>query len=117
VNFEAGKYVASYRRGPAFVVSITGELDLATAPEIGRAIVNYVGGEAPVLLDLTQVSFLDSAGVRLLDFIVGDMDDRGRAIRLIVGDAGPARMTLQLCAFRDDLLAPDLEKAASEVGA
>ncbi|MFG1609405.1 STAS domain-containing protein [Actinoplanes sp. NPDC049265] len=117
MNFEAGKFVSAYRRGPAFVVSITGELDLATAPEIGRAFVNYVGADAPVLLDLTQVSFLDSAGVRLLDFIVGDMDERGRAIRLIVGDAGPVRMTLQLCAFRDDLLAADLDKAAAELGA
>jgi hypothetical protein len=30
-----------------------------------------------VLIDWTMVSFLDSAGVRLLDFIVGDLDDRG----------------------------------------
>jgi anti-sigma B factor antagonist len=116
VSDEAGA-VAHYRRGAARVVTVTGEIDLATAPGIGREIVGYVGGEDPVLLDLTKVSFLDSAGVRLLDFIVGDMDDRGRAIRLIVGESGPARMTLRLCAFRDDLLATDLEKAAGEVGA
>ena len=36
-------------------------------------------------------------------------------MRLVVGETGAARMTLQLCAFRDDLLATDLDKAAHEV--
>ncbi|MEV6637129.1 STAS domain-containing protein [Actinoplanes sp. NPDC051470] len=116
MNHEAGKAVAYSRRGPVAVVSITGEIDLATAAAIGREIVGYVGGEDPVVIDLTSVSFLDSAGVRLLDWIVGDMDDRGRGIRLVVGATGPARMTLQLCAFRDDLLATDLDKAAADLG-
>jgi anti-sigma B factor antagonist len=114
VNHDAGKAVAFSRRGPASVVTLSGEIDLANAPAIGKEIAGHVGDEA-LLIDLTQVSFLDSAGVRLLDFIVGDMDDRGRAIRLVVGETGAARMTLQLCAFRDDLLSTDLEKAAAEL--
>ena len=108
--------VSFSRRGPASVVTLSGEIDLANAPAISREIVRYVGGEEAMLIDLTAVSFLDSAGVRLLDYIVGDMDDHGRAIRLVVGETGAARMTLQLCAFRDDLLSSDLEKAASELG-
>jgi anti-sigma B factor antagonist len=64
---------------------------------------------------LTAVSFLDSAGVRLLDTLVGDLDDHGRSIRFVVGESGAARMTLQLCAFRDDLLATDLDEAASQL--
>ena len=108
--------VSFSRRGPASVVTLSGEIDLANAPAIGKEIVGYVGGEDAVLIDLTSVSFLDSAGVRLLDYIVGDMDDNGRAIRLVVGETGAARMTLQLCAFRDDLLSSDLEKAAGELG-
>jgi anti-sigma B factor antagonist len=103
------------RRGKAAVVTLSGEIDLANAPRIGREIVGFVGDD-PILIDLTQVSFLDSAGVRLLDFIVGDMDDRGRAIRLVVGETGAARMTLQLCAFRDDLLSTDLDKAEADLG-
>jgi anti-sigma B factor antagonist len=68
------------------------------------------------VIDLTAVSFLDSAGVRLLDALVGDLDDQGTPIRFVVGATGAARMTLQLCAFRDDLLATDLDRAAEELG-
>jgi anti-sigma B factor antagonist len=77
--------------------------------------VSHVRGEGAVLIDLTSVSFLDSAGVRLLDALVGDLDDHGRPIRLVVGKSGAVRMTLQLCAFRDDLLATDLDQAAEDL--
>jgi len=102
--------------GKADLVRLVGEIDLANAPAIGREIVAHVTDAGAVLIDLTAVSFLDSAGVRLLDALVGDLDDHGAVIRLVVGENGAARMTLQLCAFRDDLLATDLDKAAEEVG-
>ncbi len=97
------------------LIRLTGEIDMANAPYIGREIVSHVQGDAGVVIDLTAVSFLDSAGVRLLDALVGDLDDHGRGIRLVVGETGAARMTLQLCAFRDDLLATDLDRAADEL--
>jgi len=103
------------RRQDVAVVRLSGEIDLANAPGIGRAIVSGVSRAGAVLIDLTAVTFLDSAGVRLLDALVGDLDDHGTAVRLAVGEAGPARLTLQLCAFRDDLLATDPERAADEL--
>jgi anti-sigma B factor antagonist len=103
--------------GDAELVSLSGEIDLANAPEIGRAIVARMGEAGKVLVDLTAVSFLDSAGVRLLDSLVGDLGDHGTPIRLVVGEHGAARMTLQLCAFRDDVLAVDLKRAAADLGA
>jgi anti-sigma B factor antagonist len=102
--------------GDAELIQLAGEIGLANAPAIGRRIVARVTGAAPLLIDLTGVSFLDSAGVRLLDALVGDLVDRGKPIRLVVGETGAARMTLQLCAFRDDLLSTDLTRAAAEVG-
>jgi anti-sigma B factor antagonist len=102
--------------GKAEVVTLAGEIDLASAPAIGRQIVAHMTASGAVLIDLTAVSFLDSAGVRLLDTLVGRLDDVGTAIRLVVGEHGAAKMTLQLCAFRDDLLATDLERAADELG-
>ncbi|MEV4279202.1 STAS domain-containing protein [Actinoplanes xinjiangensis] len=104
------------RRGSADLVHLKGEIDLANANDIGRAIVARTSSASAVLIDLTAVSFLDSAGVRLLDCIVGDLNDRGKPIRLVVGERGAARMTLQLCAFRTDLLDTDLDRAATELG-
>ena len=102
--------------GRANLIRLTGEIDLANAHLIGRRIVAHVVDAGAVLIDLTAVSFLDSAGVRLLDTLVGDFDDRGTPIRIVVGETGAARMTLQLCAFRDDLLTTDLHQAAADVG-
>jgi anti-sigma B factor antagonist len=101
--------------GDAALVRLSGEIDLANAPAIGRDIVAHTAAAGAVLIDLTRVSFLDSAGVRLLDALVGDMDDLGTRIRLVVGETGAARMTLTLCAFRDDLLATDLARAAADL--
>jgi anti-sigma B factor antagonist len=103
------------RLGTADLIRLSGEIDMANAPTIGREIVSHVRGNDGVVIDLTAVSFLDSAGVRLLDALVGDLDDHGRGIRLVVGETGAARMTLQLCAFRDDLLASSLDRAAADL--
>ena len=110
------QWVKFSRLGDAELVSLTGEIDLANSGEIGKAIVGRIRDSGKVLIDLTTVSFLDSAGVRLLDALVGDLDDQGTPIRLVVGATGAARMTLQLCGFREDLLATDLDRAADELG-
>jgi len=109
------QWVKFSRLGDAELVSLTGEIDLANSGEIGKAIVGRVRGAGKVLIDLTMVSFLDSAGVRLLDALVGDLAAQGRHTRLVVGERGPARMTLQLCAFREELLAIDRDRAAAEL--
>jgi anti-sigma B factor antagonist len=110
------RWVTFAKLGQADLVRLAGEIDLANAPEIGREIVRQTGRADAVVIDLTAVSFLDSAGVRLLDALVGDLDDQGTPIRLVVGATGAARMTLQLCAFRDDLLTTDLDRAADDLG-
>ena len=110
------QWVKFSRLGDADLVSLTGEIDLANSGEIGKAIVGRIRDSGKVLIDLTTVSFLDSAGVRLLDALVGDLAAQGKRARLVVGERGPARMTLQLCAFREDVLTTDLDRAAAELG-
>ena len=97
------------------VVSLVGEIDLANAPAIGRRVVERTTAAGAVLIDLTAVSFLDSAGVRLLDALVGELGDADVPVRFVVGDRGAVRMTLQLCAFRPDLMSTDLARAAEEM--
>jgi anti-sigma B factor antagonist len=109
------QWVSFSRHGEAELVRLSGEIDLANAPEIGRVIARHASAAGAVLIDLTAVSFLDSAGVRLLDALAGDLDHSGTPFKLVVGERGAARTTLQLCAFRDDLLAVDLERAAADL--
>jgi anti-sigma B factor antagonist len=52
---------------PTAVVSVTGEVDLATAPELGAALDRVgQGSERQVHLDLERVTFLDSSGISVL---------------------------------------------------
>src|SRR5262245_6694994 len=48
-------------------VSVTGELDQGTAPELRGALADALGdGAAPVLVDLSDCDFIDSTGLSLL---------------------------------------------------
>lgn len=58
-------------RGRTYCLNLTGELDVDSAPELHHRILRYagiahLGGESSVALDLTRVTFIDSAGLRII---------------------------------------------------
>jgi anti-sigma B factor antagonist len=77
------------------VVAVTGELDLATAGKVEEEVTGlYDRGFQRVVLDLSDVSFMDSSGLRLL--IRLDAHARGdRGFTVVQGD-GAARRLLVL---------------------
>jgi anti-sigma B factor antagonist len=50
----------------ASVIAVAGELDLSTIPRIERQLFEEARSGAGVIVDLTQVSFIDSSGIALL---------------------------------------------------
>jgi anti-sigma B factor antagonist len=48
------------------VITVAGEVDIATAPQLGQHLAALAGSGRPVIADLDQVSFLDAAGLRVL---------------------------------------------------
>lgn len=52
-------------------VAVGGEVDITTAPQLRDALAAAVEAYPRVLLDLTAVTYLDSAGVRALYGFVG----------------------------------------------
>ena len=67
-------------------VSIAGEIDMATAPQITDAVQNAIATEAAqVLLDLVEVTFLDSTGIRTLLFAHRDAGEQGVLLRVDPG--------------------------------
>lgn len=59
--------VSTQRVGAALVVSIGGDVDHATIPEVQASVATAVTGEPVVLVvDLSAVTFLDSAGLALM---------------------------------------------------
>jgi anti-sigma B factor antagonist len=71
----------------AFVVSVSGEVDLHTAPELQRALDGIValGGTAAVI-DLAEVSFIDSTTLAVLVRGQRRLADRGGRLVVVVGD-------------------------------
>lgn len=59
--------VAVQWRDDVVIVTVSGELDLATAPQLSESVKLVLGkGPAAVVIDLSKVSFLASAGMSLL---------------------------------------------------
>jgi anti-anti-sigma factor len=47
-------------------VCVIGEIDLSTAPQLEAALVRELDGAPDLLLDLSEVSFLDSSGLHAI---------------------------------------------------
>jgi anti-sigma B factor antagonist len=52
--------------GQASVVSLAGELDLSTIPQVEKELFEQLRSKDGVVVDLTDVSFIDSSGIALL---------------------------------------------------
>ena len=50
----------------AAALSASGEIDLATKDRLGAALAALLDDERPLLLDLSQVTFIDCSGLRVL---------------------------------------------------
>jgi anti-sigma B factor antagonist len=69
--------------GTAAIVSMAGELDVSTAPELVDICQTvYAQGTRDVVLDLTDTSFLDSSGLRALIGAQQLFGDHGGHVRL-----------------------------------
>ena len=86
------------------VISCTGELDIATAPDVERAIGDAVATDAPKLirLDWSGLTFMDSTGIRLLLSTVRRCKEAG--FELVWDLSPPAQRALDAVGIHDDLL-------------
>ena len=68
------------------VLGCSGELDIASAPALTRALDEpEVSGAARLVIDLTQVTFMDSTGLRALLLARQQADASGQALVLRPG--------------------------------
>jgi len=61
---------------------LAGELDLAAAPRLTEALLDFASSEGEVHLDLTEVSFLDSSGLRAILALARSRGDTGSVVLL-----------------------------------
>lgn len=77
------------------IVQVAGEVDMVTSPQLRSAILDYLGQEAPVLVDLREVTYIDSSGVASL--VEGYQTARGKELDFaLAGVSEPAMGVFQL---------------------
>jgi anti-sigma B factor antagonist len=62
---------------------VSGEIDLSTAPRLGRAIEAAAVAGVPLVLDLTGVDFIDSTGARVLAVAERSMAEQGSDLLIV----------------------------------
>jgi anti-anti-sigma factor len=92
-----GLSVSSQRDGAVVTLAVSGDVDLATSPDLGVAIDEALtaDGVRGVELDLTGVEFLDSSGIAVLLKGRRTADERTVAYR-VTGMHGIVRQVLEL---------------------
>jgi anti-sigma B factor antagonist len=78
--------VSAERFGPDALVTVQGELDIATLPELERAVTRMrAQGLERLVIDLRRVEFLDSMSIELLLRVHGELADTGADLVVVRG--------------------------------
>jgi len=76
--------IQASRDGDVCVVTLEGEVDVYTASQLKEVLVNTIeGGCANVVVDLDQVSFIDSSGLGVLVGALRRAKERAGSVRLV----------------------------------
>lgn len=85
--------IKSERNGEAMVYRLRGSLDLATAPSLRAALLEAADeGTHEIVVDLSQLEFLDSTGLGALIGAHRRALENGGRVRLIVSDGPISRL-------------------------
>ncbi|HVL85080.1 MAG TPA: STAS domain-containing protein [Pseudonocardia sp.] len=101
------------RHGETLVLTVAGELDVATGPRLRAELADAL--EAPgavVVLDLTGVTFMGSTGIAVLVDADWQARQRGAQLRVVVDDTRAVVRPLDAAGIRRHLAAyADLDSA------
>jgi anti-anti-sigma factor len=88
------------REGDVVVAALVGEVDPSNARALGRELTAAVPNDAAgVVLDLTEVHYLDSSGVQLIFELAERLDGRQQGFAVAVPVGAPARRVLEIVAL------------------
>jgi anti-anti-sigma factor len=100
---------------PVRVLRVEGELDIAAVPDLAGRVPELVEGAAGVVLDLHDVRFLDSAGIRLINRFARECGRRGIGFVAVAPSGAGPRRVLEIVGFGPPLVVPELSVAVAAV--
>jgi anti-anti-sigma factor len=89
------------RANGALVVRLRGEIDLSNAQELRHQLENTLAGSPRVLLDFSEIAYLDSQGLRLIKQLVDKVDGEGTRLQLVAPPGSFARQVLEMAQMSD----------------
>jgi anti-anti-sigma factor len=98
---------------------LSGEIDMSNAAALLQAITTATPNDVVgVALDMTDVDYLDSAGIHLLYRLRESLNTRGQALRLVIPEASLVTDTLRLAGVREHMdIVPTLDEAVQALRA
>jgi anti-anti-sigma factor len=95
--------IRSLRAFGAYVVAeVEGEIDLKDTADLADELVEITPGTAGgLVLDLTDVTYIDSAGIRMLFEVVRRLEARRQILALALPDDSPIRALLKFAGVQD----------------
>ncbi|OXM69307.1 MULTISPECIES: STAS domain-containing protein [Amycolatopsis] len=86
--------------GGHVLLRVSGEIDLANANAVQDQIFSAIGNDVMrVSIDLTEVTYLDSSGLRVLFTLTGRLKVLQMGLDLVVAPASPVRRVLEMSGF------------------
>lgn len=97
------------------ILRVSGEVDAVTAEPLHDQATAMVC-DGPLVLDLTDVTFFDSSGIRAVNRLARAHTARG-GFRVVAPPGGRSRRVLDIVGFGDGLVVDDLEHALTQLRA
>lgn len=91
------------------VVALRGELDLTNAHQLGEAL--EAAPTFAVVLDLSELGFIDSAGIRTIDQARRRLERQGRLLLVVAPPESRAGWTFRVAGLADGAVLDSLEQA------
>lgn len=106
------------RRGPFVTARLHGDLDIANVEEVRLDILDAMPGDAHgLIVDLSSVRYVDSAGVHMLFELVRRLDARRQKTAVVVADGSPVATLLKITNVSDAIpVCTTVEACAEALG-
>lgn len=89
------------RSNGSLLVRLSGEIDLSNSHQLHQQLESVVDGWPRVVIDLAEIKYLDSQGLRLIKQLCNKVDHDGTELQLVAPPDGFARQVLEMARMSD----------------
>lgn len=109
--------VTASESGRCVDVRLSGEIDLSNAAEVAAKMHALLSGHERMVVDLTELGYLDSAGLALVHDLVQQSKRTGCELRIVAAEESNARRVLLLSGIAETIsleTSPDGDRSSRE---